>query len=1227
MVSFKRKTVRIPGPENKPTDSSGNVDPNARVWFIDKTGEYFMDYDKYLSRLDFYNQKKFISELTGHSCLTFFEAQERETQEARSVAVDFPESTKGPILEMIQFNVNSRLDQLVDEVYSRIKQQFFVGELLHARTKEQQRVKVKVIEVIPQGDHKLYRCEVLNNSKDILEFEAADLFRDRRVFNKMSVRTFIKFAASREPWAGCPWIVKPDYAAKYHISTEMPAELQRHIVTRKRLLEEEELESSTPEPSKRLRKVNKSVPTRPSDDLLDIASVSWNEQELKAMCEWPKAKTQEPAPLMGKLLHLWAFLNVYNEMLILDPIPFDAFIRDLQNPDSLMTAEIICAIFTIYVDQDEDILAIPFPSQYEPVKRRKRGRRKVKESEEENEVEEQEEEEDGEQSNHSAEQYLDYDDINWMERIGRRMFTNGGWQLLMVCTLYEASYMKEWQETIEPLLVTLAPQKASVSARTAEKGWRKLTLGQRLDALTIISQILYNSPGLRRFIDQRSENSTKIRKERAEVTREQKSCQENIRLLKEKRALIAAERADAEDLNKVKEYADLDKQVQNEIQKSEKLLAKIASLSRELAHYDCQRFKLIGKDRFYNQYWWMESNGLPVSTSESPQDIPPLMGRIWVQGPTEEDMKNHIDNEEVNAQYGAARAANYRQSYYAEIRELEEKRRRQALAKKRAEEAQKRREDAEAAYKQSHTEHGSVQFPRYNQHYSIQEMSFGAVTGDQQHAQGQPQVSIPPQVPPSKPQTPGLTPHSQVGTPQKPVTPQGPQPIYPTMPQQMYQMQVPMPQQMPYSPQVRYPVYPQFPQVPMVPQNMTQFPPQVVYMIPQMNGMNMFSGAMPPGFMAPQQVPMGAFPVRADGHYQQPFVHPYPLQFPQAGGAQPPPPMPAQAPTPDASRSTPKPQDTPLTSGNESNGIQTPKKELSHELEASPTKSVVSDKGNGIRSEKVDGASESPSAAKTESPRDSQRTVSESTEEAKHDKVNDKEKVQIPQCDGIPFVLPKEEPKEKQHGASESLEAGGSPKKVQVPQCDGLPFVPPKEELKEKQNGASESLEATVSPERSPISPQKTSRAQPNLEERGPAKKPKLESQTPEPRSMTATPTLSEDRNEDTEEDVPQMVDLPPFSVLELKKLIEKDSLLMTPDDWRYYDSESDFVQLHRYLIRSGFRESSLSDKLMKLEPAIYESFRARHDWLEDFDNYKWTNKAAVKALGHMHSQKPRKRR
>lgn len=86
----------------------------------------------------------------------------------------------------------------------------------------------------------------------------------------------------------------------------------------------------------------------------------------------------------------------------------------------------------------------------------------------------------------------------------------------------------------------------------------------------------------------------------------------------------------------------------------------------ELVKLDCQRMKMLGMDRYCNRYWWLEGNGLrrhrpdgetkdkhkkeEVKKEDGEEDddddeegdLGFLMGRLWVQGPTEHEAKGYL---------------------------------------------------------------------------------------------------------------------------------------------------------------------------------------------------------------------------------------------------------------------------------------------------------------------------------------------------------------------------------------------------------------------------------------------------------------------------------------------------------------------------------------------------------------------------------------------------------
>ncbi|RDW59504.1 hypothetical protein BP6252_12591 [Coleophoma cylindrospora] len=207
------------------------------VWVIEKTGEIFVEYEAYLSRMDFYKQRRFICQITGHSGLTFFDALKSELEGAQEVESSFPEALKGPILRRVQFQTISRIDTLVDLVYEEFRSDYYPGEsvTVHVVTGERLtgivRDKTRFgAKILPNGDYSKpfsrYFVSLDNRPSEEAVVDDSHISRDRKIFTKQVLRSFIKKTVTREAWTGAPWLVKHDVAVTYHIDTRVPPHLR-----------------------------------------------------------------------------------------------------------------------------------------------------------------------------------------------------------------------------------------------------------------------------------------------------------------------------------------------------------------------------------------------------------------------------------------------------------------------------------------------------------------------------------------------------------------------------------------------------------------------------------------------------------------------------------------------------------------------------------------------------------------------------------------------------------------------------------------------------------------------------------------------------------------------------------------------------------------------------------------------------------------------------------------
>ncbi|EPE28798.1 hypothetical protein GLAREA_09919 [Glarea lozoyensis ATCC 20868] len=230
MVLFKRKPVQyVPRPVIENDDQE--------VWVIKQTNEVFVDYEQYLTRMDFYKQRRFICQISGHSGLSFFEALKSELAGAQEVEEAFPEALKGPILRRVQFQTISRIDTLVDLIYEEFRADYYPGEAVTVHVVTGERLTGIVRDKTRFGSKTLpdgtvqpafsrYFVSLDNRPTEEAVVDDAHINRDRKIFTKQVLRSFIKKTVTREAWTGAPWLVKHDVAAVYHIDTRVPPHLR-----------------------------------------------------------------------------------------------------------------------------------------------------------------------------------------------------------------------------------------------------------------------------------------------------------------------------------------------------------------------------------------------------------------------------------------------------------------------------------------------------------------------------------------------------------------------------------------------------------------------------------------------------------------------------------------------------------------------------------------------------------------------------------------------------------------------------------------------------------------------------------------------------------------------------------------------------------------------------------------------------------------------------------------
>lgn len=94
-----------------------------------------------------------------------------------------------------------------------------------------------------------------------------------------------------------------------------------------------------------------------------------------------------------------------------------------------------------------------------------------------------------------------------------------------------------------------------------------------------------------------------------------------------------------------KQFTKLLKDIQKKQDLIKECEEEIATLDNDLREADCPRTRVLGKDRFWNRYYWFERNGMPYGglPDSSTAEAGYANGRIWVQGPDEMEREGYID--------------------------------------------------------------------------------------------------------------------------------------------------------------------------------------------------------------------------------------------------------------------------------------------------------------------------------------------------------------------------------------------------------------------------------------------------------------------------------------------------------------------------------------------------------------------------------------------------------
>ena len=106
-----------------------------------------------------------------------------------------------------------------------------------------------------------------------------------------------------------------------------------------------------------------------------------------------------------------------------------------------------------------------------------------------------------------------------------------------------------------------------------------------------------------------------------------------------------------------KQYDKILKKIEEMKEKIREYEEEVQTLQNDLRENDCPRTRVLGMDRFWNRYYWLERNAMPYAglPDSSTADAAFANGCIWVQGPDDMERQGFIElSEAENDQYRRA---------------------------------------------------------------------------------------------------------------------------------------------------------------------------------------------------------------------------------------------------------------------------------------------------------------------------------------------------------------------------------------------------------------------------------------------------------------------------------------------------------------------------------------------------------------------------------------------
>ncbi|CAI0430905.1 unnamed protein product [Linum tenue] len=294
---------------------------------------------EYVNRINLYRQRIWTCKISGKANLTYEEALVSERLATEKVQ-GIPKELVELALHIIQFSMLP-LKDLADTISAKLQEHKYVGDELHARRGDIF-FPCKILKVVGDSNGKTsYEIRWLERNKKVSETSVVngdDLIRKKKLCSRDILKSFIRESTYRRD----PWVLHERLAAKHGISSDPPEELKDKVSVLDGVIIDKKRKTAGVELIK-----------YPIEDLLVLPAADdpvFTERPL------PSREFNVPMDCVGDLLLVWDYCSSFGKLLHLWPFSLEDFENAISRKDSniILIVETHSAFLRLLLKEDGD---------------------------------------------------------------------------------------------------------------------------------------------------------------------------------------------------------------------------------------------------------------------------------------------------------------------------------------------------------------------------------------------------------------------------------------------------------------------------------------------------------------------------------------------------------------------------------------------------------------------------------------------------------------------------------------------------------------------------------------------------------------------------------------------------------------------------------------------------------------------------------------------------------